>query len=75
MPGKVSMRLWAVGFLLGLITILCLPATTAADECEFLGRFKTLHDLIPDEVGGMYGEREPYRKRDISALDERNLLH
>ena len=51
MPGKVSMRLWAVGSLLGLITILCLPATTAADECEFLGRFKTLHDLIPDEVG------------------------
>ena len=51
MPEKVIRGRWAVSFLLGLIIVLCLPATVAAAECEFLGRFKTLHDLIPDEVG------------------------
>ncbi len=51
MPEKVTRGRWAVGLLLGLIIVLCLPATVAADECEFLGGFKTLHDLIPDEVG------------------------
>lgn len=51
MPEKVIRGRWAVSFLLGLIIVLCLPATVVAAECEFLGRFKTLHDLIPDEVG------------------------
>ena len=48
MPEKVIRGRWAVS---ACLIRLCLPATVAAAECEFLGRFKTLHDLIPDEVG------------------------
>lgn len=45
------MRRYAVGLLLGLTIALCLPATAAAAECEFIGRFKAFRDLIPDVVG------------------------
>ena len=45
------MRRYAVGLLLGLTLVLLVPTTAVAVECEFLDKFMTLYDLIPDEVG------------------------